>query len=314
MGLFVIPIGFLFGSLRRDVSRFLGYSPYRNTALCGLALTGSYPLYGWITGTFDLWNMVKVFTFVSLPFLLCRISQFRQDRRGSFPSAQPSLFDALAVASIWLPFNFGYMNHIWIWPEGEAAYILNTPLAMAVALINFQSVRRLSPLSFRFNLKPPHLKSVCICLALFMFIALPIGFATGFLGWNPRLELGKVFMAPLGIFFFIALPEELLFRGIIFGLLYAKLRSKGPQSPPFEAFNPRISLQNPSLPLALVISSLLFGFSHWHDWGPPPWTYIGLATCAGAFYGYTYIKTGSLAAAALLHTLVDTLWELLFHR
>lgn len=313
MGLFVVPMGFLFSSMRRDISLSLNEATYLKSMLYMGALSASYPIYGLFTNTFTFENLGKIIGFVTIPFILCRASEISQGKRAPSQRGGPTVFDMLAVASIWLPFNFGFMNGIWVWPAGEAAYILNTPLAMSVALINFQSVRRLTPLYFRFNLKRSHLTTILTCLAAFMLVALPIGFSTGFLAWNPRLDLGKVLLAPLGIFFFIALPEELLFRGVVFGIIFGTLRKSRLGKIFSKEKDPGFLASNQTVYLSLAISSLLFGFSHWHDFGPPPWTYIGLATYAGAFYGYTYYKTSSLAAAALLHTLVDTLWELFFH-
>ena len=253
-----------------------------------------YSLYGLVTGVWDEQALVKILVFTAVPLSLCY-----QANRVSLEQ-QPTLLDGLAVASIWLPFNFGLLESIWTWPQGKAAYIVNTPLAMAVALVGFVSIRRFSLTGIRFQLSWSQLKTVLVCLVLLMLIAIPVGLSSGFLEFNPRFALSKLFMTPLGIFFFIALPEELLFRGIIYGMFVREFARRG--------FGPRKSLI-----VALVVSSLLFGISHWHDFGPPPVIYISLATVAGLFYGWTYTKTGSLTAAVLLHTLVDTLWEWFFH-
>ena len=59
-------------------------------------------------------------------------------------------------------------------------------------------------------------------------------------------------------------------------------------------------------------SSVLFGFSHITNGGFPNWRYAILATIAGLFYGWTWRKTGSIFASALVHALVDALWHFLF--
>jgi membrane protease YdiL (CAAX protease family) len=97
---------------------------------------------------------------------------------------------------------------------------------------------------------------------------------------------------PLAIFFFIAVPEELLFRGLAQGLI---LKRTGRPA------------------VAIIASSLFFGMSHWHNLGMPDFRYLGLASIAGIFYGWTYHRSGNIAVSALLHAAVDTLWDLLLH-
>jgi membrane protease YdiL (CAAX protease family) len=46
--------------------------------------------------------------------------------------------------------------------------------------------------------------------------------------------------------------------------------------------------------------------------GFPNWRYVILATIAGLFYGWTWRKTGSIFASAIVHALVDALWHFLF--
>src|SRR5208283_5258789 len=98
------------------------------------------------------------------------------------------------------------------WPEGEAAYILNTPLAIDLALCLFLGLRRFPESELRLAVKVGNLPLVAACLIGFMAIAVPFGLGTGFLTWHPQLNVAKLVGQPLAIFFFIAVPEELLFR------------------------------------------------------------------------------------------------------
>lgn len=289
-------------SVRRDVRRWLkmpqdfwGVSrwvPLVRLSVFVVASVGLYSFYGVMTGVWSGEAALRVLCFTAIPLGL--------SWKAQQTSPHPTVFDGLAVASVWLPFNFGLISSIWTWPQGEAAYVLNTPLAMSVALVGFASLRSFSFVGFRAQFKWTDLQIVLLCLGAFMALALPVGLATGFLGFNPRIDTMRLVATPLGIFFFIALPEELLFRGIILGLIRSRLRVSGVD-------------EKKSMVWALLISSFLFGISHWHDFGPPPLTYVSLASVAGIFYGWTYIKTRSLTAAVLLHTLVDVLWELFFH-
>ena len=142
---------------------------------------------------------------------------------------------------------------------------------------------------------------------LFLAIALPIGIFSGFVNPGlttlPGLEIAARILATV---FFVALPEEILFRGIIQNQLTRRL-AKRPQT-------------------ALAISSLIFGLAHINNSKAPlwvleisdtfslsvPWVYVLLASLAGWFYGRLYQRTGSLAAPVLMHALVDITWSLFF--
>jgi hypothetical protein len=59
-------------------------------------------------------------------------------------------------------------------------------------------------------------------------------------------------------------------------------------------------------------ASVLFGFSHITNLGFPNWRYVILASIAGVFYGWTWRRTGSIFASAIVHALVDVTWHFLF--
>ncbi len=95
----------------------------------------------------------------------------------------------------------------------------------------------------------------------------------------------------LGILFFTAWPEELLFRGLLQNMLS-------------RASNSDLA--------GWWTASILFGLSHITNMGFPNWRYVVLASIAGFFYGWTWRKTGSIFASALLHAAVDITWHFLF--
>lgn len=276
-------LGFCFTSFHRDLRFWMSHWP--RVWPLGLAafFCGCYFLYAAATGAFDWLALGRIMAFVAVPTLLLYSA-----KRGQVGVWQ----DFAAVAAIWLPFNFGLVDMIWTWPEGEAAYVLNTPLAVDLALALFLGWRRLDVLRVRFTATKTELLFAAKMLLAFMAIGVPLGLATGFLTINPRFNWLMLIGKPLAIFFFIAVPEELLFRGLLQNLLVIRL----------------------GRPLvALGITSLLFGFSHWHTPGLPDFRYLSLAAVAGAFYGFTYIRSKSILVPALLHTAVDALWELLLH-
>jgi hypothetical protein len=121
----------------------------------------------------------------------------------------------------------------------------------------------------------------------FVAVALPLGFATGFLVWNPRSDPALWLLRPVLIFFTIAVPEEFVFRGVVQRALVEHLGQRA----------------------GLLSASVVFGLAH----APNP-VYIALATLAGVAYGWVYQRTGRVAAAALTHALVDAVWVLLLRR
>jgi membrane protease YdiL (CAAX protease family) len=48
-------------------------------------------------------------------------------------------------------------------------------------------------------------------------------------------------------------------------------------------------------------TAVLFGLAHWSG----GWTYVGLATVAGLFYGYAYLKAQRIEASILVHFIVN---------
>lgn len=124
-------------------------------------------------------------------------------------------------------------------------------------------------------------------------IAIPLGLATGFIhyGWRPFDALAwsqKVFHFLFGV----ALPEELLFRGLLQNGLEQR------------AFSTR------RWPWALAIAALVFGAAHMGHPPVPKWRYGILATLAGLAYGWVWHRTGKITAAALTHAAVDLVWVL----
>jgi membrane protease YdiL (CAAX protease family) len=137
----------------------------------------------------------------------------------------------------------------------------------------------------------------------FSLLAIPLGIALGFIHPHPAATLGRFqgvgaagnfFFLSFGIYLTVAVPEELLFRGILQNLLVRTIH-KGP----------------PGV-YALLIASLVFGASHLHHPPRPNWRYAILATLAGIFYGNVYRVRQRLCASALTHALVDTIWHFWF--
>jgi membrane protease YdiL (CAAX protease family) len=247
-----------------------------------------YGLYALGTGSFAWEAAARVAAFAAVPTFCV----WRAGARGT----EPSLWDLAAVAAIWLPFDAGWLKSIWTWPAGGGAYIFNTALAVGLTVTLFQAWRGVPGLNVRLAVGREGWRIAALGFLAFLAVALPFGFVTDFIAWQPVTEPARYAVLPLAIFFFIALPEELLFRGLLQDLL-----SRWPSTKA----------------LALPLTAVIFGATHLNNAGadglPGDWRYFVLATVAGLVYGWIYLRTRRLTAAALTHAAVDAVWVLLLH-
>ena len=244
----------------------------------------------------DLWIGAA---YLALPVLLAFLIRTRP-LRLSFP-------DALLILLIWFPIEFGILPEINI-PFRQGLVKLYHLYGIILAMIIFLAIRRIPDLGLRIAMTRQEIVlAVKLSAIFFIVFAIPIGFSTGFIHW--QVDAGSIWKwiaGILGTAFFIAFPEEILFRGIIQNMIEKRLEGR-PET-------------------ALIIASVIFGLAHANNPNPPywnldlgslgmlnlPWVYIVLATIAGWFYGKAYQKTGSIAAAALVHTIVDCIWWMFF--
>ncbi len=184
------------------------------------------------------------------------------------------------LAGIWtVPANLDFMGRVFL---------------IVVASGSWVFLRPVPGLGYEFKISLPILDAAGLNFLLFAVIAIPAGLALKFIEWHPLhrgyVDFGVTF---LEIFLFIALLEELFFRGFLQSLISDNLRS------------PR---------LAQVLISCLFGLFHILHAPFPNWRYVLLATVAGWFYGSAFMKTGTLTTSALTHALVDTAWRTFFSK
>src|SRR6202044_82280 len=121
-------------------------------------------------------------------------------------------------------------------------------------------------------------------------IAAALGLWMGFLHFHPLIpSVRQVLLASLFTFFFIAVPEELFFRGWLQNLLERRVGRQW----------------------ALVVTAILFGLSHFNKRAIHfNWRYVLLAAIAGIFYGRAWRQERRVGASAVTHATVDTLWSL----
>jgi uncharacterized protein len=198
--------------------------------------------------------------------------------------------DAVALAAFGVPIDFNWFRGAF---PHNGLDSLPKLLILDAALYSFLVVRGLEGAGYAFR---PRLRDLLIGLReLFFFapIVLSLGMALRFIAPHAGLpRVASAFSALLVTFFFVAIPEEFFFRGLLQKLLEARIgRAR-----------------------SLWLSAAIFGLSHFNKPGPFNWRYVLLATIAGVFYGRAWHDCRRLLASATTHTLVDVLWTLWFRK
>ena len=251
--------------------------------LLGAAAFFTYLVYGLGTSTFTFARAGAVAAFVFLPLALAASAE-----RKSAGAWQ----DYVTLAGVWVAVKFSASRWFWPYPGGRLAYVFTVLLALNVALAAFVLVRRIDGIGYNIGWGRRCAPHVFGSFAIFAAIAIPLGIGMHFIQFAPRWAAWQSFaLLGVAIFFFTAWPEEFLFRGLLQNLLARSTKSD----------------------LAgWCTASVLFGFTHITNLGFPNWRYVFLASIAGLFYGWTWRKTGSIFASAIVHALVDFTWHFFF--
>lgn len=245
-----------------------------------------YFIFAFATGTFSANGAGKLAAYIAVPTLLLFPDLLRRATRAGWR-------DFAAMLALGLPVGAHWMTGIWMWPED--LYFFRPLYSVCVGGYAFMVIRNLEGVGYRLTFRWKDLTEALLNLTGFALVAIPLGLALGFL--HPHagpLSAWDVGFQFFGIYIFIAIPEELLFRGILQNFLVRSFRSE------------RRELYG------LLIASVIFGAAHLHHAPVPNWRYGILATLAGIFYGNAYRTRHRLSASALTHTLVDTAWRFWF--
>jgi len=200
--------------------------------------------------------------------------------------------DFLTIAGVWVFVKFSPAHRLWPYPGGRLAYIFTILVAVCSAIAAFLVIRRVSGVGYTIGWGKNWSTSILGSFAIFGCIAIPLGIGMRFIEFAPQWgRWTSLAVTSLGILLFTAWPEEFLFRGLLQNLLSKASKSE------FAGW---------------WTASLLFGFSHITNGGFPNWKYVILASMAGFFYGWTWRKTGSIFASAIVHAGVDITWHFLF--
>jgi hypothetical protein len=230
-----------------------------------------------------------VLVFAALPVLVAAVFELAP------ASDRISWQDVLVLLAIGVPVEFGWLRGAW--PQlGLAA--MPKLLLMDALLYAYLVVRGLPGIGYDFR---PRWRDLAVGLrewGIFAPLGILLGLALSFI--RPHGFSGPsyaVAAAWLITFFFVALPEELFFRGLLQNLIERRLASVNPA---------RGRLW------ALLLAAPVFGLSHFNKPGPFNWRYVLLATIAGVFYGRAWRDRRRLLSSATTHASVDVVWSLWF--
>jgi len=198
--------------------------------------------------------------------------------------------DALALALIGFPVEFRWLAGSFPHPGLSA---LPKLLLVDAALYAFLVIRRLEGVGYDFRVRLHDLLTGIREWAFFAPIAIGLGLALHFIAFHRVMPGAASILGALMVtFFFVAVPEEFFFRGLLQNMLEARLG--------------RLR--------ALIVASVIFGLSHFNKPLPFNWRYVLLASIAGIFYGRAWRSRRRIFASGITHTLVDVVWGLWFKK
>jgi hypothetical protein len=200
------------------------------------------------------------------------------------PDQRGHLIDFLVLLPLGLAVDLRWLEPAW--PPRLA--VLGKLTLLDAGLYAFLAVRCLTAVGYDLHFRRRDWTTGFRELLFYMPIAVPLGLAIGFIHLHHRAEHPWL-IVPLWIVTFIgvALPEEIFFRGWIQNLLERRLGRTA----------------------ALIVTAALFGLSHFNKRTTFfNWRYVLLAALAGIFYGRAWRRDHRIAASAITHSTVDTLW------
>jgi uncharacterized protein len=260
-------------------SRFGSSSGYA----VGFATFLVYLIYSLGTNTIGLGSVSAIAAMIFIPLFLAAEAQKR---------APGTWQDFLTIATVWVVVKFVAADWLWPYPGGNSAHVMVILFNLTVALAAFALVRQVGGVGYSIGWGRSWTFYVLASIAVCACVIIPLGTGIHFIQFAPRWsEWRTIPFVSLGILVFTAWPEEFLFRGLLQNIL---------------------SRASSSDLAGWWTASILFGLSHLPNGGFPNWKYAILASVAGLFYGWTWKKSGSIFASALVHTSVNVMWHFLF--
>ena len=224
------------------------------------------------------WQWLAVYCVVPLTVvvLLWFARSIDPQQRGVWPDYIVLKLLGLAVDLRW--FEPAWPAHL---------HAIGKIVLLDAGLYGFLVIRQLDGCGIDFRARWSDWKIGLRELLFYAPIAIPLGLVLGFLHLH-RVSAPWYFpLAWLYTIVFIALPEEIFFRGWMQNLIERRTGRRA----------------------ALIITSIVFGLSHFNKKSTHfNWEYVLLAAIAGIFYGRAWRSERRVAASAITHATVDTLW------
>jgi membrane protease YdiL (CAAX protease family) len=267
-----------FEGSRRVLGQFLAgrLGPF----ICCAILVLPYLIYAASTGDFR-WLAVGKMVAIVAPVLLLY---------AAFPVREPDKFNWQdGLIAVWLVSVVLLRFYAGIWNRPTNLDFMARIHVASLGALTWTYIRPVPDLGYRVDLRWKALAAILRNFLFFALIAIPLGFVLRFIAWNPQWRgFADFALVYLEIFLFIAILEELFFRGFLQNLFGRSLNSwwKGQ-----------------------LVASILFGLFHILHAPFPNWRYVILASIAGWFYGSAYRSSGTLFASVTVHALVDTTWR-----
>ena len=243
------------------------------------ALCVPYVLVATSQGTFR-WDWFALYALlpVAVAALLSQARVIDQTQRGNWR-------DLVVLAALGLAVDLRWFESAW--PAHLAVF--NKMLLLDAGIYGFILVRRLDGVGFDLRLRLSDVRTGLREFGWYAPVAIALGLGLGFLhfhaAWPRSLTLAG---ALLFTFAFIAVPEELFFRGWLQNLLERRLGRTA----------------------ALLTTAVLFGLAHFNKRAAHfNWRYVVLAALAGIFYGRAWRRDRRVGASAITHACVDTVWS-----
>jgi uncharacterized protein len=194
--------------------------------------------------------------------------------------------ELLVLAALGLAVDLRWLERAW--PPHLAAF--NKMLLLDVGIYGLLVLRELDGVGFDLRLR---LRDFAVGAREYLFyapVAVALGLVMRFLHFHAHWpSVIQVVGALVFTFLFIAIPEELFFRGWVQNLLERRLGR---------------------LP-ALLVTAVLFGLAHFNKRAVHfNWRYVVMAALAGIFYGRAWRQQRRVGASGITHALVDATWSL----
>jgi membrane protease YdiL (CAAX protease family) len=244
------------------------------------ALCLPYALVSSACGIFR-WMWLLVYALVPLSVAALMLDGKRVD-----PKQHGTWRELLVLGALGLAVDLRWMEGAW--PPHLSAF--NKLLLLDAGIYGLLVLRELEGVGFDLRLRLRDLWVGVREYLLYAPMAVALGLGMVFLHFHAHWpSLLQALGALVFTFLFVAIPEELFFRGWVQNLLERRL-GRWP---------------------ALLVTAVLFGLAHFNKRAVHfNWRYVVMAALAGIFYGRAWRQERRVGASGITHMLVDTTWSL----